>query len=113
MTSHMSIEELKKLKRGDTVVIKGTEHVIKTKGSKWIYLEGLNRPIDLSTGHLKSSYRREHIYRSMAIYMYMRNEMQQRQRFIEELKSLISYGCSDELRYELMQVILRHKGMPK
>lgn len=51
----LSIDDLKKLIPGDTVVVNGHEFSIVKTGRRWLTLNKKSRPIDLTTGRLKPS----------------------------------------------------------
>lgn len=68
----MSSEELRQLKRGDTLVIKGKVCTVKSKGRKWITLEDSNETIDIArarTSHPNYPQWENSIYADIAAYI--------------------------------------------
>lgn len=114
MSYHMSIEELKKLKRGDYVCVGGVEAKIISKGPKWIHLENIQQPINMSTGRLRANnfgHQNElPVYRTRDLFNLAVEKYQRVQKVIATLRNLSQYGSQlkPELVEDLHAVLTKH-----
>lgn len=114
MSYHMSIEELKKLKRGDYVCVGGVEAKIISKGPKWIHLKNIHQPINMSTGRLRANnfgHQNElPVYRTRDLFNLAADKIQRAQKVRNTLRDLTQFGSQikPELVEDLHAVLTKH-----
>ncbi|WP_038345636.1 hypothetical protein [Acinetobacter sp. A47] len=112
MTYHMHSEELKKLKRGDSVCIEGTYYVVKSAGHKWIYLHGLERPISIETARMKPrKYGHpdaHYAYATATLYNLAKDRAKRASVTFNALRGMNVWNTPEALQEELYGVLVKH-----
>lgn len=113
----LSIDDLKKLIPGDTIVVNGHEFSIVKTGRRWLTLNKNSRPIDITTGRLKpSEYGSKadyEIFRDLNAFNHAQAIVTKRIKVRDALSFLKSNPSkiSDDLYNDLFDVFEKHKSI--